>query len=95
MSQRQLNLCGHLLDLAVIECRVLAFAGDNDAITSIGSASALMSVVSSTDLSFEVVPGGHAGLLTGSRAAHTTWAIAADWLSLRSGRFMPIQEVNP
>lgn len=92
LAQGQLSLSGHPIDLSEITCSLLAFAGDNDAITSIASASALMSVVSSTDLSFEVVPGGHAGLFTGSRAAHTTWAIAADWLSLRSGRFMPIQE---
>jgi len=94
LAQGQLNLCGHPIDLSEIECSLLAFAGDNDAITSIASASALLSVVSSTDLTFEVVPGGHAGLFTGSRAAHTTWAIAADWLSLRSGRFIPIQESN-
>jgi len=92
LAQGQLSLSGHPIDLSEITCSLLAFAGDNDAITSIASASALLSVVSSTDLSFEVVPGGHAGLFTGSRAAHTTWAIAADWLSLRSGRFMPIQE---
>lgn len=92
LAQGQLSLSGHPIDLSEITCSLLAFAGDNDAITSIASASALMSVVSSTDLSFEVVPGGHAGLFTGSRAAHTTWAIAADWLSLRSGQFMPMQE---
>ena len=92
LAQGQLSLSGHPIDLSEITCSLLAFAGDNDAITSIASASALLSVVSSTDLSFEVVPGGHAGLFTGSRAAHTTWAIAADWLSLRSGRFIPVQE---
>lgn len=92
LAHGQLNLCGHPINLAKIECSLLAFAGDHDAITSIASASALLSVVSSTDLSFEVVPGGHAGLFTGSRAAHTTWAIAADWLSLRSGRFVSMQE---
>lgn len=92
LAQGRLSLSGHPIDLSEITCSLLAFAGDNDAITSIASASALLSVVNSTDLSFEVVPGGHAGLFTGSRAAHTTWAIAADWLSLRSGRFIPIQE---
>jgi len=30
------------------------------------------------------VPGGHAGVFTGARAAHTTWALGKDWLSLRS-----------
>lgn len=92
LAHGRVTLAGRTIDLSHIRCSVLAFAGDNDAITSIGSASALMSVVSSTDLSFEVVSGGHAGLFTGSRAAHTTWAIAADWLSLRSGQFFAIQE---
>jgi polyhydroxyalkanoate synthase len=31
-----------------------------------------------------VVAGGHAGVFTGSKAAHSTWSIAADWLELRS-----------
>lgn len=74
-----------VVDLAKIRCPLLAFAGANDAITSISSASAVLSVVGSTDLSFEVVAGGHAGVFTGSGAVQTTWAIAADWLSLRSG----------
>jgi polyhydroxyalkanoate synthase len=74
-----------VVDFAKIRCPLLAFAGANDAITSISSASALLSVVGSTDLSFEVVAGGHAGVFTGSGAVQTTWAIAADWLSLRSG----------
>ncbi len=73
-----------MVDLHQIRCSVLAFAGSNDAITSISSASAVVSVVSANDLTFEVVPGGHAGVFTGSRAVSTTWAIAADWLALRS-----------
>lgn len=78
------NVGQTVVDLAKIHCPILAIAGAHDAITSITSASALLSVVGSTDLSFEVVAGGHAGVFTGSGAVQTTWAIAADWLSLRS-----------
>ena len=84
MAGGQFKIGEQLIDLKKITCSILAFAGANDAITSISSATALMSVVGSTDLSFEVVPGGHAGLFTGSSAVQTTWAIAADWLALRS-----------
>lgn len=68
-----------------ITSALLSIAGDNDAITSIPSASAAMSVVGSLDKTFEVVPGGHAGLIAGGRAVKTTWVIIADWLKLRSG----------
>jgi polyhydroxyalkanoate synthase len=91
MASGQFNIGGQVIDLRNITCPILAFAGANDAITSIGSATALMSVVGSTDLSFEVVPGGHAGLFTGSSAVQTTWAIAADWLALRSDASVPSQ----
>lgn len=84
MAEGQFKLGGEVVDFKNITCPILAFAGTNDAITSIESACALMTVVSSTDLSFEVVPGGHAGVFTGSKAVNTTWAIAADWLAMRS-----------
>ncbi|MEC7120012.1 MAG: alpha/beta fold hydrolase, partial [Pseudomonadota bacterium] len=52
LANGQLNLSGRPIDLANITCSLLAFAGDNDAITSIPSASAVISVVRSTDISF-------------------------------------------
>ena len=64
---------------------LLALAGESDAITSIGAASAITSVVGSMDKTFEIVPGGHAGLFTGSQAVKTTWVVMLDWLKLRSG----------
>jgi len=84
MNRGHFNLAGQEISFRRIKSALLAFAGDNDAITSIPSASAVMSVVGSLDKTFQVVPGGHAGVFTGSRAAHSTWVIAADWLTLRS-----------
>lgn len=76
---------GRLVDLKTIDSALLALAGENDALTSITAASAIMSVVGSLDKTFAVVPGGHAGLFTGSQAVKTTWVIILDWLKLRSG----------
>lgn len=76
------------IDLKKIVSPLLALAGESDAITSIGSASAISSVVGSMDKTFEIVPGGHAGLFTGSQAVKTTWVVMLDWLKLRSGELV-------
>lgn len=72
-------------DFRDINCALLAFAGNNDKIVPVASAQAILEVVGSTDKEFHIVPGGHAGVFTGGKAAHTTWAISKDWLSTRSG----------
>lgn len=72
-------------DFRDIHCALLAFAGDNDKIVPVPSAQAILEVVGAVDKEFHIVPGGHAGVFTGGRAAHTTWAISKDWLSQRSG----------
>lgn len=86
MNHGQFYIGGRHVSFKKINAALLAIAGDNDAITSIGAASAVTSVVASLDKTFEVVPGGHAGLFTGSQAVKTTWVIVADWLKRRSGK---------
>lgn len=85
ISRGRIRIGNKMADLKAITCNLLAFAGDNDAIVSIPAAEAVMDLVSSEDKTFQVVPGGHAGVFTGGKAAHTTWAISAAWLSTRSG----------
>lgn len=85
MVRGRIKIGGTVANFADIQANLLAFAGDNDAITSIPAAEAVMDVVGSRDKTFQVVPGGHAGVFTGGKAAHTTWAISAAWLSTRSG----------
>jgi len=84
MAKGRVRIGDRVADFGSIRAKLLAFAGDNDKIVPIAAAEALMNVVSSTDKTFHIVPGGHAGVFTGSRAAHTTWAISKDWLSERS-----------
>ncbi len=84
MHRGYFSLGGHEVSFDRIKSALLAFAGESDVIATVSSASAIMSVVGSLDKTFQVVPGGHAGVFTGSKAAHSTWSIAADWLELRS-----------
>jgi polyhydroxyalkanoate synthase len=84
LAKGRIRLGGHEASFRDIHSNLLAFAGDNDKIVPIASAEAILGVVSSRDKEFHVVPGGHAGVFTGSKATHTTWAISKDWLSSRS-----------
>jgi polyhydroxyalkanoate synthase len=45
----------------------------------------LIDLVGSTDKHFEIAPGGHMGVILGSRAQHAVWASSANWLDKRSG----------
>ncbi|MDF2445425.1 MAG: alpha/beta fold hydrolase [Moraxellaceae bacterium] len=84
LARGRIRLGGQDADFRNIRSALLAFAGDNDKIVPVASAEAILEVVSSTDKAFHIVPGGHAGVFTGGRAAHTTWAISKDWLTQRS-----------
>lgn len=84
MAKGRFRIGNRVAEFASIRSNLLAFAGDNDKIVPVSAAEAIMGVVSSTDKTFHVVPGGHAGVFTGSKAAHTTWAISKDWLGERS-----------
>lgn len=84
MAKGRFRIGNRVADFNSISASLLAFAGDNDKIVPIAAAEAVMNVVASTDKTFQIVPGGHAGVFTGSKAAHTTWAISKDWLTERS-----------
>lgn len=84
LARGRIRIGGREASFLDIRSNLLAFAGDNDKIVPIASAEAILNVVSSQDKEFHIVPGGHAGVFTGGKATHTTWAISKDWLSLRS-----------
>lgn len=70
--------------LQKIDCSLLAIAGKTDKIVTIEAAKKVMDIVGSTDKTFSLAPGGHAGVFAGSKAPATTWRIATDWLATRS-----------
>ena len=67
-----------------IECSILAFAGETDAIVTPDAAQKVIDLVASTDKMFVIAPGGHAGVVMGGKAQDAVWRVAADWLESRS-----------
>lgn len=74
-------------DIACLEnvsANLLAFAGEEDTMVTPDAARTVMDHVRSADKSFHTVPGGHMGILAGSRAPRHSWLAIARWLALRS-----------
>jgi polyhydroxyalkanoate synthase len=70
------------ISLADLTAPLLAIAGAADGIAPVESVRPLVDLTSGVDdLRFEVVPGGHLGLLTGRAARRTTWPLIDEWLS--------------
>ncbi len=69
-----------------IRSSMLVFAGETDGLVSVPTARRVMDLVNTADKRFEVAPGGHMGVMLGSKAQKIVWAKGADWLAKRSGR---------
>ena len=75
------NLSGHLIDVADIKAPVLIFGGNTDGIAPIRSVQALVPMLKNAhEVRFEIVPGGHLGMLTGRAARATTWVTMDEWV---------------
>jgi len=69
------------IELASIRVPVMIFAGANDGIAPVASVRALVPLLpNAEEVRFEVVPGGHLGMLTGRAARRTTWLIMDEWV---------------
>jgi len=71
-------------DLGKITCSLLAFAGVDDTIATPASARVIRELCASPDFEYLEVPGGHIGVLAGSRAPAAVWDKTASWLRPRS-----------
>ncbi len=75
------NLSGHEIDVANIKAPVLIFGGNTDGIAPIRSVQALVPLLKNAhEVRFEIVPGGHLGMLTGRAARATTWVTMDEWI---------------
>ena len=69
------------IDLAAITAPVLVFAGATDGIAPVGSVKAVVPLLTgAAEVRFEIVPGGHLGMLTGRAARGTTWRALDEWV---------------
>lgn len=82
LSTGKVRLNDRDIDLADIKAPVLIFAGNTDGIAPIPSVRALVDLLPNAyEVRFEIVPGGHLGMLTGRAARGTTWVVMDEWVA--------------
>ncbi len=80
------------IDIGAIDVPVLVFAGSTDGIAPVQAVKAVTPLLKgSPEVRFEIVPGGHLGMLTGRAARGTTWAVLDEWLDQWSTDAEPAQ----
>lgn len=81
----RLKIDGRKVDLNKITASHLTVAAREDTIVPPRSATCMRKLISSQDNEILTLPGGHVGVIIGSRALRTTWPRITDWLLERSG----------
>ncbi len=84
MATGRIEIGGHVAQLDKIESNLLAFAGATDILVPEQIAKRIVEIVGSKDKEFRVAPGGHMGVILGSKASKAVWAESAEWLAQRS-----------
>lgn len=69
------------IQLSAIKVPVLVFAGATDGIAPVNAVKAVVPLLTgSTEVRFEIVPGGHLGMLTGRAARVSSWPVMDEWI---------------
>jgi polyhydroxyalkanoate synthase len=84
IAEGKLVMGGRKIDLQSVTCPLLCVAGDEDQVTTKGSAKALVNLVGSRDKEFVVVPGGHIGVVAGASSRERLWPKIVEWFSART-----------
>ena len=89
----RLALGDRVIDVSQVSRPVLVFAGAADGIAPVAAVKALVPLLSgSPEVRFEIVPGGHLGMLTGRAARTTTWRLLDEWIGQWSSDADPVAE---
>ncbi len=76
------ELGDRVIALADISAPVLVFGGATDGIAPVPAVKAVVPMLTgSREVRFEIVPGGHLGMLTGRAARGTTWKVMDEWIT--------------
>jgi polyhydroxyalkanoate synthase len=81
-----LRLRGRRVDLTGVEQNLLVVTAGADHITPRANSVPVLDLVSSADVTHFDRPGGHIGLMAGSKAKREIWPDLANWLAERSGQ---------
>jgi polyhydroxyalkanoate synthase len=75
-----MELDARTISLSAITAPVLVLAGATDGIAPVAAVRAVLPHLSgSQEARFEIVPGGHLGMLTGRSARASTWVVLDEW----------------
>lgn len=86
LASGRMEVGSRTVDLADVDVPVLVFAGNTDGIAPLPAVRAVVPLLSGApEVQFEVVPGGHLGMLTGRAARTTTWTAIDAWVERWSG----------
>jgi polyhydroxyalkanoate synthase len=81
LSTGRFDLGGRTIELSAIKAPVLVFAGATDGIAPVNSVKAVVPLLTGApEVRFEIVPGGHLGMLTGRAARGSTWRVLDEWV---------------
>lgn len=76
-----MELGDRTIELSAITAPVLVFAGATDGIAPVAAVRPVLDLLTgSREVRFEIVPGGHLGMLTGRAARGSTWRVLDDWI---------------
>jgi polyhydroxyalkanoate synthase len=77
-----IELDGRTISVGNITAPVLVFGGSTDGIAPIPAVKAVVPLLrKAKDVRFEIVPGGHLGMLTGRSARTSTWQVLDEWIA--------------
>jgi polyhydroxyalkanoate synthase len=84
LAKGKVQVGDNIAQLDAIESNLLAFAGETDILVPPDMAEQIIDIVASKDKEFRVAPGGHMGVIIGSKAQDAVWAESVEWLAKRS-----------
>ena len=84
MAKGRVEIRGAVSDLSQIKANLLVFAGKTDVLVAPGIARGIINIVASEDKQFHIAPGGHMGVILGSKAVKSVWEPVVNWLVPRS-----------
>lgn len=95
MARGRVEFGDTVAELDAIDCNFLGFAGESDILVPEEVATQIIDIIASKDKEFRVAPGGHMGVIIGSKAVTAVWAESAQWLSERSAKAKKTPAAKP
>lgn len=84
LAKGRFKLGARTIEFKTIKSALMVIAGESDTLATPDAVKHIVNISGSEDQTFELVPGGHMGIVSGSKAPTTAWRKTADWLAERS-----------